>query len=130
MIALVFAFFGATMAQEPFSNTGEHYTIGSLEKLGKLELTEIYVAQIQKLNMLLPYVPFNQKGEAVSLSGMGIPSTKDNNEAIKKLDESGAAHNEKIKETMVNVIPYSDKEDIIKAILFIQNITERMESGL
>ena len=109
---------------------GNHYTIGELSKLGKLELTEIYVAEIQKLNLLMPYIPFNQKGEAVSLANMGIPSTKDNNGSIKDLDESGGKHNLVQKETLSNIIPYADKEDIIKSILFLQDIIERIEHGI
>lgn len=109
---------------------GDHYTIGELTKLGKLELTNIYIEEIQKLNLLLPYIPFNQKGEAVSLANMGIPSTKDNNGAIKNLDESGGDHNSTQKETLSNIIPYADKEDIVKSILFLQDIIERVENGI
>ncbi len=109
---------------------GGHYTVGELDKLGKLELTRIYVDQVNKLTLLLPYVPFNQKGDAVSLSDMGIPSTKDNNGAIKSLDNSGGSHNETMDETLNNIIPYADKADIIKSILFLQNFIEKIEAGI
>lgn len=109
---------------------GNHYTIGELSKLGKLELTEIYISEIQKLNLLMPYIPFNQKGEAVSLANMGIPSTKDNNGSVKDLDESGGKHNITQKETLSNIVPYADKEDIIKSILFLQDVIERIEHGI
>lgn len=108
----------------------EHYTLGDLDKLGKLELSAIYIAQVNKLNLLLPYVPFNQKGDAISLSGMGIPSTKDNNGAIKDLDGSGGSYNEVLDEKLSNIIPYADKEDIIKSILFLQNVIEKIEGGI
>lgn len=107
-----------------------HFTIGILDQMGKLELARIYVAQCSKLNMLLPYIPFNQKGDAVSLSGMGIPDTKDNNDYIKRLDTSSGSHNESLDNTLNVIIPYADKEDIIKAILFLQGVVERIEAGL
>ena len=106
------------------------YQYGDLDKLGKLELTVIYVQQIQKLNQLLPYCAFNQKGEATSLANMGVPGSKDNNGAVKKLDSSIATHNEILLQTMSDIIPYSDKEEIIKAILFLQGIAERIAAGL
>lgn len=112
------------------SNNASHYTIGELDKLGKLELADIYVVLVHKINMLLPYIPFNQKGDAVSLAGMGIPNTKDNNGSIKKLDGSGGSHNEALAESMGHIIPYADKADIIKSILFLQSIIERIDSGL
>lgn len=120
----------SAQAQVPGSKGGEHYTVGDLDKLGKLELTRIYVSQVNKLTLLLPYVPFNQKGDAVSLSGMGIPDTKDNNGAIKSLDNSGGGHNEALDETLNNIIPYADKADIIKSILFLQNFIEKIEAGI
>ncbi|MEM7039635.1 MAG: hypothetical protein AAF570_21860 [Bacteroidota bacterium] len=112
------------------AGSSEHYTIGDLDKLGKLDLTKLYVDQVHKISMLLPYVPFNQKGDAVSLAGMGIPSTKDNNGFIKKLDASGGSHNEALDETLNNIIPYADKADIIKSILFLQTMIEKIETGI
>lgn len=113
-------------------NGGEstHYTLGQLDAKNKLELAKIYVDQVHKLNLLLPYIPFNQKGDAVSLAGMGIPNTKDNNEMIKNLDTSSGTHNESLDVELTKLIPYSDKSDIIKAILFIQDVIERVENGL
>lgn len=118
------------VAQTGSGTTVEHYTLGELDKLGKLELAQIYIAQVNKLNLLLPYVPFNQKGDAISLSGMGIPNTKDNNGAIKDLDGSGGNYNEVLNDQLSNVIPYADKVDIIKSILFLQNVIEKIEAGI
>lgn len=117
-------------AQGDNFSTVEHHTVGSLDQFGKLELTKIYVDMVHKINMLMPYVPFNQKGDAISLSGMGIPSTKDNNSFVKKLDSSSGGHNEILDETLNNIIPYADKADIIKSILFLQNIIEKIEAGI
>jgi hypothetical protein len=115
---------------QPEAAPANHFTIGVLDQLGKLELTQIYADMVNKLNMLLPYVPFNQKGDAVSLSGMGIPDTKDNNGSVKKLDASSGSHSEALNETMNSIIPYADKEDIIKSILFLQGVIERIEAGI
>ena len=128
-ILLVFCLSLRVIAQ-PNEGPTTHFTIGVLDQMGKLELTRIYLTQCSKLSMLLPYIPFNQKGDAVSLSGMGIPDTKDNNEFIKKLDTSSGTHNETLDETLTIIIPYADKADIIKSILFLQGMIERVESGL
>lgn len=129
MLGLVLVMSTAAMAQ-PVDGPTNHFTIGVLDQMGKLELTRIYVTQCSKISMLLPYIPFNQKGDAVSLSGMGIPDTKDNNGHIKTLDSSGGQHNETMDETLNIIIPYADKEDIIRAILFLQGVVERIEAGL
>ena len=121
---------GVTAQNDNNFTTDAHHTFGSLDQLGKLELTKIYVDLVHKINMLLPYVPFNQKGDAISLSGMGIPSTKDNNGFVKKLDSSGGGHNEVLDETLNNIIPYADKADIIKSILFLQGVIEKIETGI
>ncbi len=128
LIPVLFFFF-QVRAQEG-TLEGSHYTYGDLDKLGKLDLTDIYIQQVQKLNLLMPYVPFNQKGEAVSLTNMGIPNTKENNQVIKKLDGSGGTHNEAVDESLASIIPYADKEEVIKAILFVQSTIERLEAGL
>lgn len=129
VIALVIGTLSIGYSQVP-GGAMDHYTIGELDKLGKLELSRIYVAQVNKLNLLLPYVPFNQKGDAVSLAGMGIPNTKDNNGAIKDMDGTVGNHNQIMDETLNNLIPYADKIDIIKSILFLQNVIEKIESGI
>lgn len=109
---------------------GNHFTYGDLEELGKLPLTKIYIDQVHRINLLLPYIPFNQKGDAISLANMGIPDTKDNNGAVKTLDGSGGNHNEALDETLNNIIPYADKIDIIKSILFLQDMIEKIETGI
>jgi hypothetical protein len=135
VIFLLFAsvMLGFTAMAQPISGNGlagPHHTIGELDKLGKLELTKIYVEQVNKLGMLVPFIPFNQKGDAVSLSGMGIPPSKDNNDFIKVLDASSGDHAERTDQTLNNIVPYADKEDIIKSILFLQGVIERIESGI
>ena len=132
-ILFLAGFFAITLVSAQTAATGSpnvRYLYGDLDKLGKLDLTVIYVQEIQKLNQLLPYCAFNQKGEATSLTTMGVPGSKDNNGIVKKLDASIAGHNETLLQTMSDIIPYSDKEEIIKAILFIQGIIERLEAGL
>ncbi len=111
------------------SSNVTHFTYGDLDKLGKLDLTSIYIAELQKLNQLIPYCAFNQKGEATSLAKMGVPGSKDNNANVKKLDASIASHNESLQLALTDIIPYSDKEEIIKAILYVQGIIERVEVG-
>ena len=101
-----------------------------LEKLNKLDLTQIYIDQVSKLNMIIPYAAFNQKGEAISLSQMGVPSTKDINTGVSKVEKAIADGNEAMKEQLSIVIPYADKMEIINAILFVQSVIQKMEVGL
>jgi hypothetical protein len=107
-----------------------HFTIGVLDQMGKIELTGIYLSQCSKLSMLLPYIPFNQNGDAVSLSTMGIPDTNDNNGFVKKLDSSSGSYHETLESTLSVILPYAEKLDIINSILFLQDIIERIETGL
>lgn len=129
-IFAIFALVGQVSKAQGDPNGAKHYTIGDLAQLGKLELANIYIQEVQKLTLLLPYVPFNQKGEAVSLAKMGVPNTKDNNDAVKLLDASGGSHNERLAEALLNVTPYADTKDIVRGILFLQDMIERIEAGI
>ncbi len=130
IIALAIGLVQTGYSQVPGGAANKHYTVGELDKMGKLELSRLYVAQVNKLNLLLPYIPFNQKGDAVSLAGMGIPNTKNNNGAIKEMDGTVGNHNSVMGESLTSLIPYADKVDIIKSILFLQNVVERVEAGI
>jgi hypothetical protein len=103
-----------------------NYTVGDLEKLNKLELTSIYIAKLQRLHNILPYIPF-EKLEPKSPNDLRIPSKKDNTKAIEDLQQVRKEYNEKLAESMSQLAPYADTKQLVNAILFIQSYINKIE---
>ena len=106
------------------------YTQDSLLKLNKLELTDIYLNQVQSLNNILPYASFNIRGQASGVKQIDIPKSKYTSTKRTKVSEKAKNYNETVNENLYEIIPYSDKNEIIKGILFVQEMISRLDQGL
>lgn len=96
--------------------SGQTYTTDSLETMPKMVLTKIYLDKVQQLNTKLPYVSFG--------AVLDMPMTKYTNSKRKKVNDKCRSYNETIKNELYEIIPYSDKKDIIKGILFLQEVSK------
>jgi hypothetical protein len=106
------------------------YTQDSLFKMNKLDLTKIYLEQVQSLNNILPYASFNIKGQASGVKQIDIPKSKYTNSKRTKVSTKAQNYNETVNENLNEIIPYSDKNEIIKGILFVQEMINRLDQGL
>ena len=100
------------------------YTKDELELLGKLELTTIYQERIAIITEVLPYLALHSKPGA-TLKDMSIPQTPANLSHLEKEVKNKQVYVASVNETLVDIIPYADKQNIIWSILFFQDIILR-----
>lgn len=128
-LVVLFVKVSATFGQDQKAtqNTATiNYTIGDLEKMDKLELTQIYIAKLKRLNAIIIYLPF-AKLEPQSPNDLKIPSNTENEKAISNVKKSIESHNNVLEGSLNSLIPYADKKQIIESILFLQNIISKIE---
>lgn len=100
------------------------YTKDELELLGKLELTTIYQERMAIITEVLPYLALHSKPGA-TLTDMSIPQTPANLSHLEKEVKNKQVYVASVNETLVDIIPYADKQNIIWSILFFQDIILR-----
>lgn len=100
------------------------HTRAELEAMGKLELTKIYQERIAILTELVPFLALHSKPGA-TLSDMGIPKTKENLAHLEKEVENKQEYLNSVNETLTDIIPYADKENIIWSILFFEEMIQK-----
>jgi hypothetical protein len=112
----------------PTAKINKVYTKEELDQMGKLELTKIYMDRITVLTELSPYIALHTKPGA-TLEEMGIPSTPSNLDHLDKEVRNKDAYLRSVKDTLDDIIPYADKQNIIWAILFFDEMIKRIETG-
>lgn len=108
------------------SLTSVTYTVGELEKLNKLELSQIYITKLTRLYNIIPYLPF-QKLEPKNADDLKIPANSVNEKALKSVRDTVTEFNKNLDENLTNIIPYADKGNLINAILFLQSVISKLE---
>lgn len=103
-----------------------NYVVGDLEKLDKLELTKIYIAKLNRLYAILPYLPFAVL-EPKAPNDLKIPSSSANEKGLEKMGDSLKAFSATTDTTMSLLIPYANKDEIIYAVLFLQSVINKIE---
>lgn len=91
-----------------------------LDRKQKGELLALYIERIESLVQLMPYIAFATK-PGITLSSLGIPNDNDNR---KVLDEQFEATDDFLKNNekfQKRILPYSDTDDLISAILFFED---------
>lgn len=112
------------------NNQSNQFTESNLMGMTKLKLSEIYLQQIDVFAQALPYAAFTlQTGSpSDSLKGnMDIPQSKYLKTKRADLQKTTIEYGKVVKQNLFEIIPYSDKQDIIKAILYFQSINEMIK---
>lgn len=112
----------------PTATLSKIYTKEELEKLGKLELRNIYIECFVIASEIMPYLSLHTKPGA-TLKEMGIPETKENLDHLQNAVKAKKAYIDAVKKTLDDVIPYSDTKNIIWGILFFQDIIKKAQDG-
>ena len=114
LIAVAFVFASkVSMAQTA-------YTDSTLSTMTKMQLTKVYLDEVTKLAFSSPYTPFTT-GVNDSIHGeLDIPVSKYTTRKRDRILEMSKAYGELMEEQLYELVPYSDKKDIIRAILFLQ----------
>jgi hypothetical protein len=110
----------------------KYYDLKELKEMKKGELIELYTERIKVLVRTLPYIALATK-PGVTMADLGIPLDSEN----KKIFETQAEATEKFLESTIDfqskILPYSDKNSLITAILFyestLKSLHELSESG-
>ncbi|WP_223550445.1 hypothetical protein [Aestuariivivens sp. NBU2969] len=90
-----------------------------LERMPKGTLLGLYVERIESLVKLLPYIAFATK-PGVTMSTLGIPNDKDNSKILDKQFEATDSFLEDNADFQKRILPYSDTDDLVSAILFYE----------
>ncbi|GIV43709.1 MAG: hypothetical protein KatS3mg035_0832 [Bacteroidia bacterium] len=124
----VFLFFNLLIKAQDMKNAANvNYVLGDLEVLDKIELTKIYVAKLNKLSSITPYIPFGEL-QPKTPSELRIPATSINEKAMDSYSKTIQAYNQDSDAALSNLIPYADKKDIMDAIMFMQEMIAKIEA--
>jgi len=119
--------FSYAYGQDMKNAANVNYVLGDLEVLDKIDLTKIYVAKLNKLSSISPYIPFGEL-QPKTPAELRIPATSINEKAMESYSKTIQAYNQDSDAALSNLIPYADKKDIMDAILFMQEMIAKIES--
>jgi hypothetical protein len=90
-----------------------------LQEMKKGELLELYIERIKVLVKTLPYIALATK-PGVTMSDLGIPNDAENRNILDEQSSGTAAFLELTVNFQRRMVPYSDKNDLMAAILFYE----------
>ena len=96
----------------------KYHELKELQGMKKGELMELYIERINVLVKTLPYIALVTK-PGVTLADLGIPN--DNKKSLIQQAESTRDFLEETLEFQRKMVPYSDTNNLIAAILFYEN---------
>lgn len=102
-------------------NIKKYHDKEELNRMQKGELLGLYIERIESLVETLPYIAFATK-PGKTMSTFGIPNTKENRKTLEDKVEATNDFLETAIEFQKKMLPYSDKSDLIAAILFYEEI--------
>lgn len=98
-----------------------------LEGMNKGELLDLYNTRIEIIIKILPNIAFATK-PGVTMSSMGIPDIKENRKALAENIEATSTYFENTIEFQKLVLPYSDKSNLVAAILFYEDTLKALHT--
>jgi hypothetical protein len=98
-----------------------------LDKMQKGELLDLYNERIEVIVKILPNIAFATK-PGVTMSSLGIPDTKDNRKALEDNIQASKTYFDSTIEFQRKVLPYSDKSNLISAILFYEETLKSLHT--
>jgi hypothetical protein len=90
-----------------------------LQEMKKGELLELYIERIKVLVKTLPYIALATK-PGVTMSDLGIPNDAENRNILDEQAEGTSAFLDLTVNFQRRMVPYSDKNDLMAAILFYE----------
>jgi len=96
----------------------------------KMQLTNVYLDQVTTLAFSTPYTPFTI-GVTDSVNGdLDIPVSKYIKRKREEVLDMSTKYGETMKEQLYEIVPYSDKKDMIRAILFLQDVNTNVKKNV
>ncbi|WP_100611457.1 hypothetical protein [Confluentibacter lentus] len=103
----------------------KYYNKEELERLQKGELLTLYTERTEALIETLPYIAFATK-PGITMSSLGIPNDNDNRKILEEKVESTKDFLESNRGFQNKILPYSDTNKLISAILFYEEILKSL----
>ena len=100
-----------------------------LEELKKGELIELYADRVTEILTVLPLLSLSYE-PGVSLSDVGIKEDSHHLKILKKAKDSQQENIEKTHETVEELIPYADTDQIVWTILYFEEVIKKMRMGV
>lgn len=91
-----------------------------LQGMKKGELLELYIERIKVLVKTLPYIALATK-PGVTMTDLGIPNDADNRKMLAEQAESTTNFLDVTVAFQRRMVPYSDTDNLVAAILFYEN---------
>ncbi|TXE11519.1 hypothetical protein FUA26_05470 [Seonamhaeicola algicola] len=98
----------------------KYHSKEELDRKAKGELLVLYIERIESLVQLMPYIAFATK-PGVTLSTLGIPENNDNKKVLESKFEATDEFLESNREFQKTILPYSDTNNLVSAILFFED---------
>jgi len=114
----------STAPQSIISRTAmikKYYDRKELAVLSKNELVELCIERVGVLTKIMPYVSLATKS-GVTMTEFGIPNNSEYRKVFESQEESINNYLESTNSFQRKILPYSDKDDLIKAVLFYESI--------
>ena len=97
-----------------------NYTEVELSRLSKMKLTDIYLGELSKLAFKAPYATFSFGSVQDSSSTLDLPTSKYTAHKRDAIQDMSEEYGKVMREKLYELVPYSDKKDIIRGIMFLQ----------
>ncbi|WAC02574.1 hypothetical protein N7U66_02420 [Lacinutrix neustonica] len=98
-----------------------------LSQLQKGKLLTLYIERIEVIVKILPNIAFATM-PGVTMSSLGIPDTKDHRKALEDQHEATDNYFNNTLEFQNKILPYSDKSNLISAILFYEETLKSLHT--
>lgn len=108
-------------------NISKYHSREELDKMPKGDLLVLYIERIEVIVNILPNIAFATK-PGVTMETLGIPDTKENKNALKDNIEASDTYFESTIEFQKKILPYSDTNDLIAAILFYEETLKSLHT--
>ena len=95
----------------------------------KMQLANVYLDQVTILAFSTPYTPFTIGVSDTANGDLDIPVSKYIKRKREEVLDMSTKYSETMKEQLYEIIPYSDKKDMIRAILFLQKVNNGIKNN-
>ena len=99
----------------------KYYDKKELTELSKNELVELCIEREGVLTKIMPYVSLATK-PGVTMTDFGIPNNSEYRKAFESQEETIKNYLESTNEFQRKILPYADKGDLVRAVLFYESI--------
>ncbi|NNE32043.1 MAG: hypothetical protein HKN40_06705 [Winogradskyella sp.] len=108
-------------------NISKYHSRSDLGNMPKGDLLTLYIERIEVIVNILPNIAFATK-PGITMSSLGIPETKDNRRALEDNIKASETYFDSTIEFQKSILPYSDTNDLIAAILFYEDTLKALHT--